>query len=290
MDLHEYEKKKFTIAEILRSASACVPERAQELRIRLQHLFARLAEDRFNLIVVGRFSRGKTSLMNAILATTRLPTGITPLTSVITSIGYGSRERVFLKYENRILDTEIPLEALPQHITQQGNPGKVQRIKTAEIQLPAEILRRGFYFVDTPGLGSVIVENTLTTVAFLPEAGAFILVTSHDSPLSEEEMRFFKAGAASGKRIFVVLNKHDTVLPEQREVVLSFVGRQLETLFGRAPPPIFSVSSTDGLKAKLTDDRELLDTSGISRFEAQLLNFVLTERSGEFPLRMYDRV
>jgi type IV secretory pathway ATPase VirB11/archaellum biosynthesis ATPase len=86
MDLHEYEKKKFTIAEILRSASACVPERAQEMRIRLQHLFARLAEDRFNLIVVGRFSRGKTSLMSAILATTRLPTGITPLTSVITSI------------------------------------------------------------------------------------------------------------------------------------------------------------------------------------------------------------
>jgi len=113
-------------------------------------LFARLAEDRFNLLVVGRFNRGKTSLMNAILATDRLPTGIVPLTSVITSVGYGSKERVLLKYENRLLDCEIPIEALPQHITQQGNPGNVQRIKTAEIQLPAEILRRGFYFVDTP--------------------------------------------------------------------------------------------------------------------------------------------
>jgi hypothetical protein len=55
----------------------------------------------------------------------------------------------------------------------------------AEIQLPAEILRRGFYFVDTPGLGSVIVENTLTTETFLPEADAFVLVTSYESPLSE---------------------------------------------------------------------------------------------------------
>jgi GTP-binding protein EngB required for normal cell division len=289
MDLHEYEKIKFTIAEILRSASACVPDHAGELRSRLPGLFARLAEDRFNLVVVGRFNRGKSSLMNAILATTRLPTGIVPLTSVITSVGYGSKERVLLNYEDRILGTEIPIDALAQHITQQGNPGNVRRIKTAEIQLPAEILRRGFYFVDTPGLGSVIVENTLTTEAFLPEADALVLVTSFDSPLSEDEVRFFKAGATSGKRIFVVLNKHDTVLPEQRDLVVSFVRQQLNVIFDHAPPPIFSVSSTDALKAKLSNDGDFLHASGISALETQLLDFVLTKRSSEFLRNMHDR-
>lgn len=289
MDLREYEKSKFTIAEILRSASACVPQQADELRAGLQGLFARLAEDRFNLVVVGRFSRGKTSLMNAILATDRLPTGIVPLTSVITSVGYGSKERVILKYETRILDKEIPIEALPQYITQEGNPGNLQRIKTAEIQLPAEILRRGFYFVDTPGLGSVIAENTLTTEAFLPEADALIVVTSYESPLSEDELQCLRAGLASGKRIFLVLNKHDTVSPEQRGAALSFVREHLEILFGHAPPSIFSVSSTDGLKAKLSDDRKLLDASGIVTFERQLLSFLLTEKSHEFLLRMLDR-
>ncbi len=289
MDLRQYEKNKFTMAEILRSASTCIPEQSEELRARLQDLFARLAEDRFNLVVVGRFSRGKTSLMNAILATDRLPTGIVPLTSVITSVGYGSKERVLLKYENRILNNEIPIEALPQHITQQGNPGNIQRIKTAEIQLPAEILRKGFYFVDTPGLGSVIVENTLTTEAFLPEADAFILVTSYESPLSEEELRFFKAGAASGKRIFVVLNKQDMVSPEQREAAFSFVREHLRMIFGHATPSIFSLSSKNGLKAKLSGDQGLLKSSGIPSFEKQLLSFLLNEKSSEFLLRMCDR-
>jgi ribosome biogenesis GTPase A len=158
MDLREYERRKFAIAEILRSVSAYVPEAGNELRACIQDLFARLAEDRFNLVIVGRFNRGKTSLMNAILGTDRLPTGIVPLTSVITTVGYGSKERAVLKYDNRILDKEIPIALLSQHITQQNNPGNVQHIKTAEIQVPAEILRRGFYFVDTPGLGSVIVE------------------------------------------------------------------------------------------------------------------------------------
>jgi small GTP-binding protein len=273
MDLREYEQNKFAIAEILRAASTHIPERLTEPRDRLQNLFARLAEDRFNLVVVGRFNRGKTSLMNAILATDRLPTGIVPLTSVITTVGYGSKERVVLKYRNSMLDTEIPIEALPQHVMQQGNPGNVQRITTAEIQLPAEILRRGFYFVDTPGLGSVIVENTLTTKAFLPEADAFVLVTSYESPLSEEEDRFFQAASTSGKRVFVVLNKHDSVSPEQRNTVLDFVRERLSAFFGHGTPSIFSVSSTDGLQAKFSRNKARLSSSGIPELETHLTKF-----------------
>ena len=290
MELREYEQNKFTIAKILRSVSACVPDETTSLRDRLRPLLARLAEDRFNLVVVGRFSRGKISFMNAILAIDRLPTGIVPLTSVITTVGYGSKERVVLKYRNSMLDREIPIEALPQHVTQQGNPGNVQRVTSAEIQLPAEILRCGFYLVETPGFGSVIVENTRTTEAFLPEADAFILVTSYESPLSEEEVRLFKAASTSGKRIFVVLNKHDPVSPEERETVLGFVREQLNAFFGRAVPAIFSVSITDGLRGKLSGDQTVLAASGIPELEKRLISFLPTERSRQFLLRMCDRV
>ena len=289
MDLCKYEASKFAIAEILRAASICVPEKPSELRERLQTLFARLAEDRFNLVVVGRFNRGKTSLMNAILATDRLPTGIVPLTSVITTVAYGSKERVILKYRNRLLDREIPIEALQQHTTQQGNPGNIQGITTAEIQLPVEILRRGFHFVDTPGLGSVIVENTRTTEAFLPEADAFVLVTSYESPLSEEEIRFCKAASTSDRRVFMVLNKHDTVSPEQRNTVLGFVDGQLGAFLGSEPPPIFSVSSTDGLLAKQSKDKAKLVTSGIPELETQLLSFLISQKTSEFLVRMCQR-
>jgi Dynamin family len=122
MDLREYEQNKFAIAEVLRSAAKDVPDHWTDLRRRVQSLLARLAEDRFNLVVVGRFSRGKTSVMNAIMRTDRLPTGITPLTSVITSVTYGSKERVVLNYAERILTNEVPIEDLPKYITQQGNP------------------------------------------------------------------------------------------------------------------------------------------------------------------------
>jgi small GTP-binding protein len=290
MDLRDYEQSKFAIAEILRSAGAILPDDRTNRGEQLQGLFARLAEDRFNLVVVGRFSRGKTSLMNAILGTDRLPTGIMPLTSVITTVTYGTEELAVLKYESRILTKEIPIAALPQYITQQGNPGNIQQIKTAEIQLPSEILRRGFYFVDTPGLGSVIVENTLTTEAFLPEADAFLLVTSYESPLSEEEVRFFRAASSCRRRVFVVLNKHDTVSASERQTVLAFVREQLQTFFGCSTPQLLSVSSTEGLEAKRSHDHARLAASGIPELERQLVNFLLKEKRTEFLVRMCDRV
>jgi Dynamin family len=50
----------------------------------------RLAEDRFQLAVVGQFSRGKSTLMNAFLGKPYLPMSALPTTSVITTVRYGS--------------------------------------------------------------------------------------------------------------------------------------------------------------------------------------------------------
>jgi hypothetical protein len=135
--------------------------------------------------------------------------------------------------------------------------------------------------------GSAIGENTLTTEAFLPEADALILVTSFESPLSDEELRFFKAGTLSGQR--VVLHKHDTVSLEQRDAALGFVREQQTKLCHQAAPPIFSVSSTDGLRAKLSHNQALLDTSGIPELEEQLLSFLLAEKNSQLLMRMCDR-
>jgi GTP-binding protein EngB required for normal cell division len=289
VDLRDYEHHKFKIAELLRSGLAIAPEDQGAWKDRLQDLFARLAEDRFNLVVVGRFSRGKTSLMNAILGTDRLPTGIVPLTSVITTVGYGPKERVVLTFNERILNREIPIDSLPEYVTQHGNPGNVQRIKMAEIQLPIELLRRGFYFVDTPGLGSAIQENTQTTETFLPEADAFVLVSSYESPLSEEELRFFRMASSSARRVFIVLNKHDTVAEDERKEAISYVHDQLRSALPAPVPTLFSVSARDAIDAERKQDAASLVASGIPAFEEVLIRFLLAEKRNELLLRMCDR-
>lgn len=290
MNLREYEQIKFHLAELLRSSGASDSKRPQQVQNQVRELFGRLAEDRFNLVVVGRFSRGKTSLMNAVLGTDRLPTGIRPLTSVITTVTYGSAEKALIYYTGFGIPEEVSLAALPQFITELGNSGNYRRVSIAQVQLPVELLRRGFHFIDTPGLGSPIIENTRTTESFLPEADAFVLVTSYEGPLSDEEVRFLRSASAASQPVFIVVNKQDMASPAEREDALNYLREQLRGLLDGQGLGIFSLSARDGLAAKQKGDARLLEASGVAAFETKLVRFLINEKSREFLLRMCQRI
>ncbi|MDA8107864.1 MAG: dynamin family protein [Betaproteobacteria bacterium] len=289
MDLTQYERTKFELAEALRLVQALCEEPGDTAEERIRELFVRLAEDRFNLVVVGRFSRGKSSVMNALLGVESLPIGVVPLTSVITSVFYGTRPGVTIRYKNRQLGGEVPIEALSDFVTQHGNPGNVRQVAAAEVRLPAELLRRGFHFVDTPGLGSTIAENTRTTQEFLPQADAFVLVTSYESALSSEEFAVLQTACASARRVFVVLNKQDLLPPGERGEVQRYLAESLAALPAETRPLVFSASARDALQARRAGDTENLAASGIPELEAELVRFLVAEKSVEFLLRQCDR-
>ncbi len=288
MNLKQYEQEKFAIAAILRSAQA-IDTKDQTLHSEAREPLTRLAEDRFNLLVVGRFSRGKSTLMNALLGGDHLPTGIVPLTSVITTVRYGSRKQVALTFHSSGLRREVPLAQLADYVTQQANPGNIKNVACAGIELPVEILRRGLFFVDSPGLGSSIAENTQTTERFLPEADAFLLVTSYESPLSEEEDRILRRIRQTNKKLFVVVNKQDTVSAEEREEVLEFVAGRLESFAFPETPRLFSLSARLALQAKLSGDRKKLEESSLESFETELLRFLTEERAQLFLANLHGR-
>jgi len=91
--LGEDRRRKLELGEVVRDAMNLASERRHHgLRDEAGKLLARLVEDRFQLAVVGQFSRGKSTLMNAILGHPQLPTGALPMTSVLTTVtpGIGS--------------------------------------------------------------------------------------------------------------------------------------------------------------------------------------------------------
>jgi GTPase Era involved in 16S rRNA processing len=289
MELKEYEQRKFALAEIVRTAQAANTNDGW-LFSEATALLARLAEDRFNLMVVGRFSRGKSTLLNTLLGDDYLPTGIVPLTSVITTVRYGSRKQVVLNFANSRLTSEVPLSRLAEFVTETSNPGNVKRVAYAEIQLRVELLRRGLFFVDSPGIGSPIIENTLTTERFLPQADAFVLVTSYDSPLSEEEDRILRRIEATNKKIYILINKQDTVSEEEREQVWEFVTTRLSSYAFQEKPQIFSISARQGLAAAQAQDARGMQESGIVAFEQALLSFLTQDRAEQFLRNMYERI
>lgn len=279
MDVGFYNRCKFKMAQLLRSMGAVVRSEAPEVREQIRSLQTRLAEDRFNLTVVGRFSRGKSSLMNAMLWTDRLPTGLEPLTSVVTAVSYGSVERVVIRYQGNRLPHVTDISSLSEFVTQHGNPGNQKKVEIAEIQMPAELLRQGFFFVDTPGLGSPILENSFTTQQFLPEVDGLILLSGFDSPLDQDELRAADTAIAANRKTFIVLNKRDLVGASEEEDILAVTVERLREHYGENRPELFSVSALQAMKGRLGAHPDLVEQSGIVGLEQAVNLFLLQSKS-----------
>jgi len=159
----------------------------------------------------------------------------------------------------------------------------------AEVQLPAEILRRGAFFVDTPGLGSAVVENTETTKRFLPQIDALVLVTSFEFPLSNEELNFLRFARSLRRKIFLVINKLDLCLPEQRKQITEFIcSRVNEQISGDIP--LFALSASEALAGRVEHDDERIRRSQITAFEKALVDYLVEHKSRDFLAGMCDRI
>ncbi|MFB3776687.1 MAG: dynamin family protein [Bryobacteraceae bacterium] len=288
--LEQHLKLKLELAAIIRAVMQLFHQQGDDRREhQARALLSRLADDQFNLAVVGQFNRGKSSLMNAVIGMDRLPTGVLPLTSVVTTVRYGDRERVLVRTRGASLPYEIPLAELQDHVTERGNPGNRRQVVLAEVQLPAEVLRLGFRFIDTPGVGSAIAANTATTQRFLPEADAVVFVTSFEAAMNEGELAFLGTVARHAHKIFLVVNKRDLVSEEECETVLESVRKTISLQLGEAAPRMFAVSAREALQAKLAGDREMLTHSGFPEFESALTHFLTAEKAHVSLVRLGER-
>jgi GTP-binding protein EngB required for normal cell division len=288
-DLRAYILAKQEVTDLVRAA-ATLEAGPGEIGDPYRELLVRLAEDRFDLAVVGQFKRGKSTLLNAIVGREALPTGVVPLTSAITSLTYGPRPRAILRWQGRGLQQEVSLAELPRYVTERGNPGNERGLAEAVVELPVAILRRGIRFVDTPGVGSSRDENTATTMAFLPDAAAVIFVTSADGPMGEIEERFLQDVRAHVRKLLVVVNKVDLVSPDERAELLGFVRSRLAARLGTEDIPVVAVSAARALSARLGHDGPGTEASGIAAFEDLLVRFVAEERGRTFLVAILDRL
>lgn len=278
--LSRYVERKLELGAQLRMLRELLKVRRSEARVAAcDALLSKLAEDRFTLAVLGQFSRGKSSLMNAVIGREILPVGLVPLTSAVTVLRFGPRERLLVRMQGWAFLHEAPLVELADYVTEKGNPGNRKQVQAVYVEVPVPFLRRGLEFVDTPGISSAIRANTATTYGFLPSCDAAIFVTGADSPLTEAEIRFLRDVRAHVGKLFLVLNKIDLARESEGTDAISFVTAALRRETGVADSRVFPVSARMALDAKQAKDGALLARSGFPEFEAALAEFLARERS-----------
>lgn len=243
---------------------------------RLALLRDKVREQAFNLVVCGEFKRGKSTLINALLGADVLPTAVVPLTSVVTVLMQADEPRAEV-----VLDggerQPIAIDALPDYVTERGNPGNAKGVREVLVGWPAAWLAGGLRLVDTPGIGSVHQHNTEVTRRCLPEADAVIVVASVEQPLGRNELDFLAEIRAHAGKVFCLLNKIDQLGDDELAESTAFVTRVLDEALG-AEVPVFPVSARLALRARLAGDEPLVQRSGVGRFDAALRTFLARDR------------
>ncbi len=282
-ELRAYADRRLELGDMIRAALHLARGAGdKQAENRARDLLSRLAADTFQLAVAGQFSRGKTTLMNALLGGPYLPMGALPMTSVITRVRYGSRPKAIVRRRASGLGAEVPLAQVAGYIAQASAIRAEQQVVSVEVEVPAEILRLGFEFIDTPGVGSAIETSTATTRRFLPQADAVIFVTGFDSPLTQAEAGFLADAARHAGKLFLILNKRDLVSGQEADAAREFVQNRLREDLGMSGPRLFPLSALRALEAVVHGDDGQLAASGLPDLHAELREFLTAGKTRLF--------
>jgi GTP-binding protein EngB required for normal cell division len=210
-------------------------------------LAKRVSEGRFYVACVGQFKRGKSTLINALVGHTVLPTAVIPVTAIPTIIRHGERlaARVCIRGEKW---SDIPLSRVEEYVAEEKNPENIKHVVGVEIFVPTPLLETGMCLVDTPGLGSVHAGNTEATHAFIPHIDAAIVVIGADPPLSGDELQLVETVGQQVQDIIFVLNKADRTSESDRLSALAFARRVIETRLKRSISGIYEVSALEQIE------------------------------------------
>jgi len=261
----------------------------RKLQDKIQLLKNKYHQNNFQIVILGQFKRGKTSLINALFGESILPVAVVPLTSVITIITYGEDERYTVRFLNGE-ERSIKKENLAEYITEPENPKNEKGVEQVIIHYPNEYLKKGIQIIDTPGVGSVYVHNTDTSYDFIPRADAGIFVVTADPPISESELQLLVHAKDYLARMIFVINKIDQVEETDRQQSLDFTRKIIEDAVGHDHLPFFQISAKLALDGHSQHDHQKIVQSGIESIKNYIENGFISKKEQFLILSVIQKI
>ncbi len=194
-------------------------------------------ENLFSIVFIGEFSTGKSTIINALLGNSILPTGITPTTDRITILRYGDVKEAYEEDGNHYIS--IPEERL-----------------------------KGIFIVDTPGTNVTLEQHERITHRFIPKADIVFFVIGAERAVTGSEVkliRFIKEEWL--KNVVFLLNKIDIVGDaEELKNLIIYSSKELERIFN-IKPFLIPISAKLAIQSKESRSPELYSMSGMEGLE-----------------------
>lgn len=265
--------------------------------------------EKFTVLVMGIFSSGKSSMINALIGEQLLPTGFLPETAIIGEMHYGETKKITMYPKKGMWEGgDEPFDLLnpsSEEISKYAsidneagmnckadNSNRIEsKFEKMVIQWPLEILKDGVVLVDSPGIDDPY-NNDYITRSYLPTADAVIYVMNSLGAYERtDKEQLAEINGLGLKNIIFACSYFDEVskqysksmskLEQFKKVVTSHVLNHTDL----GEKAVHFVSSLDGLQAKISNDQALLVRSGYDGLEKYLAKY-LVENKGRDQVRV----
>lgn len=250
----------------------------------------------FRILVIGEFSRGKSTLINALLGEDILPSDYSPTTAIINEIKYGEEKRAVLHFRHPLPESRftaadgaerhimehypapVPPLSIPYlqvndyvvigETTSENDEVLNSPFSKIEIFYPAELLKDGVEIFDSPGLN----ENTkrsFETMNRLNEVDGIVYLFAANQLGSLSEITTLESEVIARKfrRNFFVITYWDVVMSSQREKfrqntysrLSGYTDYNKDGIFFLVPPKVVEYRTSKGEYDQYVEDFEAFE-------------------------------
>lgn len=217
--------------------------------------------------LVGRFSTGKSSLVNALLGRKVLAENTMPETSIPTEIVYGPAESAVLVKKDAETGEVTKEKTISMEEVLHGT-FQITEWSALRLTLDDPFLKTvpAVRIVDMPGFGTSIELHNKAINEYLPESKAYILTfQSRSSTVEEDTLEFLKELKFHDMPVYVLVTKSRAVSEEELQQCVENLKRQLADDIGLKDVPVYCTNAkgkhldVEGFKTVL---RHLEEQSG----------------------------
>jgi len=239
----------------------------------------RVADPFVSVVVTGEYKTGKSSLVNALIGADLCPVDDDVATAVPTIVRYSPETCVSLRRrsDDAVESTGAVTEPasaddLDAYVTdrassgERGDAASADGIQAVIVGVPSPLLQEGLVLVDTPGVGGLVSQYTVATLASLSIADAAVFVSEAMKEYTAPELDFLAAARQACPIVVPVLTKID--MASDWEKIQHLDEGWLDDT-GLASP-VLATSAMLALRGRHEQRQDLHDESGLDVLLARL--------------------
>jgi len=262
--LARYEERKEKIISLLTDTAKYLRENENvddaESMIKLK---VDIEKNLFSVVLIGEFSVGKSTFLNALMHRRMLPSFKKETTATVNFLRHTSQaphgEAGIVYYRDGTTKNlpDLDVKTIEKFVSTKGDTtaGTIaQTVEKVDLFLDSKFLQDGVMLVDSPGLNGITENLEAITRRQIKESHACIFMFSTDHPGTKTEFEILRDLRTECNSIFIVLNKIEEIKASEGETVDSVIEHLKNNYVKQFPdaklPEIYPISAYTALAAR----------------------------------------